>query len=250
MLTIKGLEARVEDKQILKGIDLNVGPGEVHGIMGPNGSGKSTLARVLAGDPVYTVTGGTAMLHGQDLLGLEPHLRAKLGMFLAFQYPMEIPGVTIANFLRTAVNSIRGEDVPVLEFYGMLQDKLKELGLDEFWANRYVNEGFSGGEKKRTEILQMTVLQPTLCFLDETDSGLDVDALKVVSEGVNRMRNSERSLVIVTHYERLLEYIEPDFCHIMLDGRIVKSDGIELARKIDKVGYEFVRDEVAAGAAV
>lgn len=250
MLTISGLEACVEDKQILKGIDLHVGPGEVHGIMGPNGSGKSTLARVLAGDPVYTVTGGSATLHGEDLLALEPHLRAKLGMFLAFQYPMEIPGVTIANFLRTAVNSIRGEDVPVLEFYGTLQAKLKELGLDEFWANRYVNEGFSGGEKKRTEILQMTVLQPKLCFLDETDSGLDVDALKVVSEGVNRMRNSERSLVIVTHYERLLEYIQPDFCHIMLDGRIVKSDGIELARKIDKAGYEFVRDEVAAGAAV
>ncbi len=250
MLTIKGLEARVEDKPILKGIDLHIGPGEVHGIMGPNGSGKSTLARVLAGDPVYTVTGGSAELLGQDLLALEAHERAKLGMFLAFQYPMEIPGVTIANFLRTAVNSIRGEDVPVLEFYGMLQDKLKELGLDEFWANRYVNEGFSGGEKKRTEILQMTMLQPQLCFMDETDSGLDVDALKVVSEGVNRMRNSTRSLVIVTHYERLLEYIQPDFCHIMLDGRIVKSDGIELARKIDKAGYEFVRDEVAAGVAL
>jgi Fe-S cluster assembly ATP-binding protein len=250
MLTIKGLEARVEDKPILKGIDLHIGPGEVHGIMGPNGSGKSTLARVLAGDPVYTVTGGRAELLGQDLLALEAHERAKLGMFLAFQYPMEIPGVTIANFLRTAVNSIRGEDVPVLEFYGTLQEKLKDLGLDEFWANRYVNEGFSGGEKKRTEILQMTVLQPQLCFMDETDSGLDVDALKVVSEGVNRMRNSTRSLVIVTHYERLLEYIQPDFCHVMLDGRIVKSDGIELARKIDKVGYEFVRDEVAAGAAL
>jgi Fe-S cluster assembly ATP-binding protein len=250
MLVVKGLEARVEDKPILKGIDLAVGPGEVHGIMGPNGSGKSTLARVLAGDPVYTVTAGSATLHGQDLLALAPHLRAKAGLFLAFQYPMEIPGVTIANFLRTAANSVRGEDVPVLEFYGMLQQRLKELDLDEFWANRYVNDGFSGGEKKRTEILQMMVLQPKLCLLDETDSGLDVDALKVVSEGVNRMRNSERSLVIVTHYERLLEYIAPDFCHVMLDGRIVKSDGIELARKIDKAGYEFVRDEVAHAAAV
>lgn len=246
MLEIIGLHAEVENTPILKGIDLKVGLGEVHGIMGPNGSGKSTLAKVLAGDPTYRVTGGTATLFGQDLFALEAHQRARLGLFLAFQYPMEIPGVSIANFLRTAVNSVREQEVPVIQFYTMLQDKLKELGLDEFWANRYVNEGFSGGEKKRNEILQMMVLEPKLCFLDETDSGLDVDALKIVSEGVNKMRDGKRSLVIVTHYERLLEYIQPDFCHIMLDGRIVKSDGIELARKIDKVGYEFIREEVGA----
>jgi len=246
MLEIKGLHAEVEHTPILKGVDLKVGLGEVHGIMGPNGSGKSTLAKVLAGDPTYSVTAGAASLYGQDLFALKPHERAKLGLFLAFQYPMEIPGVSIANFLRTAVNSVRDQEVPVIEFYSMLQDKLKELGLDEFWANRYVNEGFSGGEKKRNEILQMMVLEPKLCFLDETDSGLDVDALKIVSEGVNKMRDGKRSLVIVTHYERLLEYIEPDYCHIMLDGRIVKSDGIELARKIDKVGYEFIREEVGA----
>jgi Fe-S cluster assembly ATP-binding protein len=249
MLEIKGLHAEVENLPILKGIDLKIGPGEVHGIMGPNGSGKSTLAKVLAGDPMYRVTGGSAKLFDQELLELAPHLRAKLGLFLAFQYPMEIPGVSIANFLRTAVNSIREQDMPVIEFYGMLQDKLKELGLDEHWSTRYVNEGFSGGEKKRNEILQMMVLKPKLCFLDETDSGLDVDALKIVSEGVNRMRDTERSLVIVTHYERLLEYIHPDYCHVMLDGRIVKSDGIELARKIDKMGYEFIREEVGAAAA-
>lgn len=234
----------MDGNPILKGVDLSVGAGEVHGIMGPNGSGKSTLARVLAGDPVYEVTGGKALFEGKDLLELEPNERAKLGLFLAFQYPMEIPGVTIANFLRSAVNAKSEEEIPALQFYSMLQDKLKELQLDEKWAQRYVNEGFSGGEKKRTEILQMMVLEPTLCILDETDSGLDVDALKIVSEGVNRMRDGKRSLIIVTHYERLLEYIQPDFCHIMLDGKIVKSDGIDLARKIDELGYEFVRDEL------
>jgi len=244
VLTVKGLKASVEGTPILKGIDLGVGPGEVHGIMGPNGSGKSTLARVLAGDPTYAVNAGTATLDGQDLLAMAPSERAKLGLFLAFQYPLEIPGVTIANFLRTAVNSIRDEEVPAMQFYAMLQDRLKDLGLDEFWANRYVNDGFSGGEKKRTEILQMMVLEPRVCILDETDSGLDVDALKIVSEGVNQMRDDERSIIIVTHYERLLEYIKPDYCHVMIDGRIVKSDGIELARKIDAMGYEFVREEV------
>lgn len=251
MLTIKGLEARVDQTPILKGVNLNVAPGEVHGIMGPNGSGKSTLARVLAGDPTYEVTAGTAVYKGESLLELEPDVRAQRGLFLAFQYPLEIPGVTIGNFLRAAVNARREEPVPPLEFYATLQLKLKDLQLDDFWANRYVNEGFSGGEKKRNEILQMMVLEPTLCILDETDSGLDVDALKVVSEGVNRMRNSERSIIIVTHYERLLEYIQPDRCHVMLDGRIVKSsDGVDLARDIDARGYDFVRDETLAANSV
>jgi Fe-S cluster assembly ATP-binding protein len=243
MISVANLKAAVDGVPILNGVNLNVGPGEVHGVMGPNGSGKSTLARVLAGDPVYEVTGGEVLYEGENLLELEPNERANKGLFLAFQYPMEIPGVTIANFLRSAVNAKSESEVPALEFYSALQDKLKELQLDENWANRYVNEGFSGGEKKRTEILQMMVLEPKLCILDETDSGLDVDALKIVSEGVNRMRDGKRSLIIVTHYERLLEYIQPDFCHIMLGGRIVKSDGIDLARKVDELGYEFVRAE-------
>lgn len=249
MLKISGLQARVDQTPILKGVDFVVQPGEVHGIMGPNGCGKSTLARVIAGDPTYEVTAGSVEYNGKDLLALKPDERAKAGLFLAFQYPMEVPGVTIGNFLRTAVNARLPEPVSALEFYGFLQEKLRELQLDDTWANRYLNEGFSGGEKKRNEILQMMVLEPSLCILDETDSGLDVDALRIVSEGVNRMRNSQRSIVIVTHYERLLEYIQPDRCHVMLDGRIVKSAaGIELAREIDAKGYESVRDEVAAGA--
>jgi Fe-S cluster assembly ATP-binding protein len=216
--------------------------------MGPNGCGKSTLAKVLAGDPMYEVTGGSVVYDGENLLEFDPHERARKGIFLAFQYPLEIPGVSIGNFLRSAVNSRLEKEMSAMEFYGMLLDKLKELKLDDQWVNRYVNEGFSGGEKKRNEILQMLVLEPKLCILDETDSGLDVDALKIVSEGVNRMRNPERSMIIVTHYERLLEYIHPDKCHVMIDGRIVKQDGIELALKIDELGYEFVREELDAGA--
>ena len=249
MLNVTGLEAGIEERQILKGIDLQVGPGEVHGIMGPNGSGKSTFARVLAGDPAYEVLGGKATLDGAELFELEPDARARAGLFLAFQYPMEIPGVTIGNFLRAAVNARLDEEISAMEFYGRLQQKLKDLGLDEHWGNRYVNEGFSGGEKKRNEILQMMVLDPKLCILDETDSGLDVDALKIVSDGVNKMRNTERSIVIVTHYERLLEYIQPDKCHVIIDGRIVKSaDGIDLAREIDDHGYDWVRSEVGTAA--
>jgi Fe-S cluster assembly ATP-binding protein len=242
MLEIKGLKAGIEDLQILNGLDLTVRAGEVHGIMGPNGSGKSTLARVLAGDPTYEVLEGTVRFQDKDLLSLEPDERARLGVFLAFQYPVEVPGVTIGNFLRAASNARREEEQSALEFYGTLQDKLKELDLDSYWANRYLNEGFSGGEKKRSEILQMMVLEPQLCILDETDSGLDVDALKVVSNGVNRMRSPERTILIVTHYERLLEYIKPDYCHVMLEGRIVKTEpGIELARQIDEQGYELIK---------
>ncbi|MBN2083078.1 Fe-S cluster assembly ATPase SufC [bacterium] len=247
MLKISGLKAVVEGMEILKGIDLEVKPGEVHGIMGPNGSGKSTLARVLSGDPTYAVTGGEVDYCGQDLLAMAPDERARTGLFLAFQYPVEVPGVTIGNFLRTAFNSRREEELSAMEFYGLLLNKVRELGLADQWVNRYLNEGFSGGEKKRNEILQMMVLEPQLCILDETDSGLDVDALKIVSEGVNKMRSPERSIIIVTHYERLLEYIVPDKCHIMLEGRIVLSeDGIDLARRIDEQGYEHVKQQYAA----
>jgi len=246
MLEIKGLAASVEGKAILKGVDLTVPDGQVHGIMGPNGSGKSTLARVVAGDPSYEVTAGEVLFDGINILELEPDERARAGVFLAFQYPLEIPGVTVANFLRSAVTAVRGHDVPALAFYGELQAQLKALQLDDSWAGRYVNEGFSGGEKKRNEILQMMVLDPKLCILDETDSGLDVDALKIVSEGVNHMRGPQRSMLIVTHYMRLLEYITPDACHIMLDGRIVMSGDVELARKIDEQGYEFLRGGTAA----
>jgi Fe-S cluster assembly ATP-binding protein len=250
MLTVTGLEAGIEERQILKGIDFELRPGEVHGIMGPNGSGKSTFARVLAGDPAYEVLGGTAVLDGKSLFEMAPDERARAGLFLAFQYPMEIPGVTIGNFLRAAVNARLEEEISAMEFYGRLQEKLKALNMDEHWGNRYVNEGFSGGEKKRNEILQMMVLNPTLCILDETDSGLDVDALKIVSDGVNRMRGKDRSILIVTHYERLLEYIQPDKCHVMIDGKIVKSEnGIELAREIDARGYEWVRSEIGTKAA-
>jgi Fe-S cluster assembly ATP-binding protein len=247
MLEIRGLTATVEDKPILKGVDLTIPDGQVHGIMGPNGSGKSTLARVIAGDPSYEVTGGEVVYNGIDILGLAPDERARSGVFLAFQYPLEIPGVTVANFLRSAVTAVRGHDVPALAFYGELQGHLKALQLDDSWASRYVNEGFSGGEKKRNEILQMMVLEPKLCILDETDSGLDVDALKIVSEGVNRMRGAERSMLIVTHYLRLLEYITPDVVHIMLDGRIVDSGDIALAQRIDEHGYDFVRAAPSSG---
>jgi Fe-S cluster assembly ATP-binding protein len=246
MLEIRGLTATVEDKPILRGVDLTLPDGQVHGIMGPNGSGKSTLARVIAGDPSYEVTGGEVVYNGINILELEPDERARTGVFLAFQYPLEIPGVTVANFLRSAVTAVRGHDVPALAFYGELSEKLKSLQLDDSWATRYVNEGFSGGEKKRNEILQMMVLEPSLCILDETDSGLDVDALKVVSDGVNHMRGAERSMLIVTHYLRLLEYITPDVVHIMLDGRIVENGDIELAKKIDAQGYEYLRGGSAA----
>jgi Fe-S cluster assembly ATP-binding protein len=243
MLEVVDLAASVDTHPILKGVNLSLGKGQVHGIMGPNGSGKSTLAKVLAGDPSYEVTGGTVRFNGADLLDMAPDERAKAGVFLAFQYPLEIPGVRISEFLRTAYNAVSGEELSTFKFYNYLQDKIKELQLDDMWSTRYVNEGFSGGEKKRNEILQMMVLQPKLCILDETDSGLDVDALKVVSEGVNKMRSPDRSLVIVTHYMRLLDYIKPDVCHVMLDGRIVMSGDIELARQIDQEGYDFVRSQ-------
>jgi Fe-S cluster assembly ATP-binding protein len=245
MLEIHNLHASIDDTDILNGVSLQVKPGEVHGILGPNASGKSTLARVIAGDPTYTVTNGEVQINGENILDLPPDERARMGVFLAFQYPIEVPGLSIGNFLRAAYNAVHDTEMPAMQFYGLLQEKLADLKLSEQWGNRYLNEGFSGGEKKRNEILQMMVLDPSICILDETDSGLDVDALKIVSEGVNRMRGAERSIIIVTHYERLLEYIKPDRCHVMMDGQLVFSeDGIELARKIDEHGYDFVRSKL------
>jgi Fe-S cluster assembly ATP-binding protein len=244
MLEIKNLQARVEDKPILKGITLTVNPGEVHAIMGPNGSGKSTLAGVLAGRGEYVVTGGEVIYQGQDLLDLDPEERAREGLFLAFQYPVEIAGVNNSYFLKAALNAVRkhrGEpELDAMEFMKLIKDKLKLLDMDPSFLNRSVNQGFSGGEKKRNEIFQMAVLQPTLALLDETDSGLDIDALKVVSHGVNALRSPDRATIVVTHYQRLLNYIVPDFVHVLSDGRIVKSGGKELALELEDKGYSWI----------
>ena len=244
MLEIKDLKARAEDREILKGITLTVKPGDVHAIMGPNGSGKSTLARVLAGHPAYEVTGGTVTFNGKDLLDLDPEERACEGVFMAFQYPVEIPGVNNSYFLKAALNAqrkYRGEpELDAMEFLELVEDRLKVLHIDSELMRRPVNEGFSGGEKKRNEIFQMLVLQPTLGILDETDSGLDIDALKTVAEGVNAMRHPERSTVVVTHYQRLLNYIVPDFVHVLSDGRLVRSGGKELALELEEKGYGWL----------
>jgi Fe-S cluster assembly ATP-binding protein len=254
MLSIRRLQAGVEGKDILKGIDLEVGAGEVHAVMGPNGSGKSTLAQVLAGHPAYTVTGGAVTYLGLDLLAMPPEERARAGVFLAFQYPVEIPGVSNANFLKAAVNEIRIRrglpELDAVEFLQFLGEKLALVEMDRSFLSRPVNEGFSGGEKKRNEILQMAVLEPTLAILDETDSGLDIDALKIVAQGVNRLRRPENAMILVTHYQRLLNHIEPDRVHVLLDGRIVKSGGRELALELERRGYDWIRDELSiAGAA-
>jgi len=232
----------------VKGLDLEVGEGEIHAIMGPNGSGKSTLANVLMGHPRYEVTGGSITFRGEDVFELEPDERAKLGMFLAFQYPSEVPGVSVANFLRTAVNSVREEELSPMDMYRLIQEKMKIMQMDPKFAERYLNEGFSGGEKKRNEILQMLMLEPKLAIMDETDSGLDIDALQVVAKGVNELRGPEFSAVIITHYQRILRYIEPDRVHVMLDGRIVTSGGKDLAHELEDKGYEWVRQEFGAGA--
>ena len=241
MLEVTNLHAGVEDRPILKGINLKVNAGEVHAIMGPNGSGKSTLAQVLAGRVTYVVTEGTATFNGQNLLTMRPEVRAREGLFLAFQYPVEIPGVSNAYFLKASLNSIRrhrGEDeIDAMDFINLVMDKLKLLGLDEDFMKRGLNEGFSGGEKKRNEIFQMAVLEPKLAILDETDSGLDIDAMKIVADGVNAMRGPERAIVLVTHYQRLLNYIVPDFVHVLSDGRIVRSGGKELAMELEERGY-------------
>jgi Fe-S cluster assembly ATP-binding protein len=248
MLKIENLRVEIDGQEIVKGLDLEVGEGEIHAIMGPNGSGKSTLANVLMGHPRYEVTGGSIEFRGQDVFELEPDERAKLGMFLAFQYPSEVPGVSVANFLRTAVNSVREEELSPMDMYRLIQEKMKIMQMDPRFAERYLNEGFSGGEKKRNEILQMLMLDPRLAIMDETDSGLDIDALQVVAKGVNELRGPEFSAVIITHYQRILRYIEPDRVHVMLDGRIVTSGGQELAEELEEKGYEWVRQEFGAGA--
>jgi Fe-S cluster assembly ATP-binding protein len=248
MLKIENLQVEIDGQEIVKGLDLEVGEGEIHAIMGPNGSGKSTLANVLMGHPRYEVTGGSITFRGEDVFELEPDERAKLGMFLAFQYPSEVPGVSVANFLRTAVNSVREEELSPMDMFRLIQEKMKIMQMDPRFAERYLNEGFSGGEKKRNEILQMLMLEPRLAIMDETDSGLDIDALQVVAKGVNELRGPGFSAVIITHYQRILRYIEPDHVHVMLDGRLVTSGGKELALELEDKGYEWVRQEFGAGA--
>jgi len=247
MLEIKNLQVKVAGKEILKGIDLSIGSGEVHAVMGPNGSGKTTLAQVLAGRLAYEVTGGTARFQGKDLLAMKPEDRAREGVFMAFQYPVEIPGVSNAYFLKAALNAIRKyrglEEIDAMDFMGLVQDKAKLLGLDETFMKRGLNEGFSGGEKKKNEVFQMAVLEPKFCILDETDSGLDIDALRLVANGVNTMRGPNRSMLVVTHYQRLLDYVIPDFVHVLVDGRIVKSGDADLARNLEKHGYGWIVEE-------
>jgi Fe-S cluster assembly ATP-binding protein len=242
LLDIRGLRATVADKEILKGIDLTVNKGEIHAVMGPNGSGKSTLAQVLAGNPAYEVIGGTATYDGKDLFALAPEERAQQGMFLAFQYPVEIPGVSNAYFLRAAYNEIRkahgDEEVDPLEFADLMEERLKVVDMDPAMLTRSVNAGFSGGEKKRNEILQMAVLRPKLAILDETDSGLDIDALRIVANGVNSLRGKDNATIVVTHYQRLLNYIVPDFVHVLAGGKIIRSGGKELALELEEKGYE------------
>jgi Fe-S cluster assembly ATP-binding protein len=251
MLEIRGLKATANDKEILRGIDLTVSAGEVHAIMGPNGSGKSTLAQVLAGNPAYVVTGGSIVYDGKDLLEMEPEERAQAGVFLAFQYPVEVHGVSNAYFLRSAYNEIRkarGEsEVDPIEFLDLMESKLAMVDMKTDMLNRSVNSGFSGGEKKRNEILQMAVLEPRLAILDETDSGLDIDALQTVAGGVNQLRSKDRAFVVVTHYQRLLNYIVPDFVHVLAGGRIVKSGGKELALELESRGYEWITEPATAG---
>jgi Fe-S cluster assembly ATP-binding protein len=248
-LVVKNLQVNIEDKEILKGVDLTVKQGEIHAIMGPNGTGKSTLAYTLMGHPSYEVTAGEAWFKDQNILELEPDVRSRLGLFLAFQYPVAIPGVTVANFLRSALNARRRAEnpedkgVPIPEFRKMLKEQMTLLKMDHEFAGRYLNEGFSGGEKKRAEILQMAALKPEIAILDETDSGLDIDALRVVADGVNALMGSDMGVLVITHYQRLLNYIKPDFVHIMLDGKIVESGGPDLALHLEEQGYDWVREK-------
>lgn len=250
MLSIKNLHASIDEKQILKGLNLEVKAGEVHAIMGPNGSGKSTLASILAGRPGYQVTAGTVTYENRNLLEMPPEIRAREGIFLAFQYPVEIPGVNNIYLLKAALNAVRkhrGEqELDAMEFLKIVREKMKLVKVREDMMSRAVNEGFSGGEKKRNEVFQMAILEPKLAILDETDSGLDIDALKTVAEGVNSLRSAERSIVLVTHYQRLLNYIIPDQVHVLVDGRIIKSGGKDLALKLEAEGYDRIREEAAA----
>jgi Fe-S cluster assembly ATP-binding protein len=248
MLEIKNLHANINGTEILKGINLKVNVGEVHAIMGPNGSGKSTLAQVLAGRDAYEVTQGEVLYEGKNLLDLDPEERAREGVFLAFQYPVEIPGVNNTYFLKAALNAIRKhkglEELDAVDFLQLVKEKMKLMEIDESLLNRSVNEGFSGGEKKRNEIFHMAVLQPRLAILDETDSGLDIDALRIVADGVNKLRRKDNAVLLVTHYQRLLNYIVPDFVHVLMDGRIVKSGGKDLALQLEEKGYDWVKDEI------
>ena len=248
-LEVKNLHVSIEGKEILKGLDLTIEQGKVHAIMGPNGTGKSTLAYTLMGHPSYEVTEGEVFFKGQNILELDPDERSRLGLFLAFQYPVAIPGVTVANFLRTALNARRRAEnpddkgIPIPEFRKMLKEKMAMLKVDQSFAGRYLNDGFSGGEKKRAEILQMATLQPEIAILDETDSGLDIDALRIVSDGVNALLSKDLGVLVITHYQRLLNYIKPDYVHILLDGRIVESGDAELALHLEEKGYEWVREK-------
>ncbi|MEX0805782.1 MAG: Fe-S cluster assembly ATPase SufC [Candidatus Binatia bacterium] len=250
MLEIRNLRAKIGGQEILRGIDLSIGAGEVHAIMGPNGSGKSTLAHVLSGRENYEVTGGEILYEGKNLLAMAPEERAREGMFLAFQYPVEIPGVSTTYFLKAALNAVRKhrglEELDAMEFLSLIKERMKLVEMEQSLLNRPLNEGFSGGEKKRNEILQMAVLDPKLAVLDETDSGLDIDALRIVAGGVNALRQKDRAMIVITHYQRLLNYIVPDFIHVLYDGRIVKSGSKELALELEVKGYDWIKDEVAA----
>lgn len=264
-LEIKDLQVEIDGDEIVNGVDLTIEEGKVHALMGPNGSGKSTLAQALMGHPKYKVTGGEALLDGENVLEMEPDERARAGLFLAFQYPSEVPGVTVSNFLRTAINARRGEDsdessesatsteepdredeIPIKEFQNLLKEQMDLLDIDHDFAERYLNDGFSGGEKKRTEILQMAVLDPEVAILDEVDSGLDIDALRTVADGINTLKGGDFGMLLITHYQRILNYIEPDYVHIMIDGQIAKEGGAELAEKLEDKGYEWVEEEFAA----
>ncbi|MDB5024194.1 MAG: FeS assembly ATPase SufC [Mucilaginibacter sp.] len=254
MLSIKNIHAAIEGKQILNGINLEIKPGEVHAIMGPNGSGKSTLALVLAGREEYEITQGMVTFSGKDLLEMSPEDRAREGLFIAFQYPVEIPGVSTTNFIKTAVNEKRKyhgqEALDAVAFLKLMKEKMALVNMDQSLLSRSINEGFSGGEKKRNEIFQMAMLEPKLAILDETDSGLDIDALRVVAKGVNELRHKDRAILIITHYQRLLDYLQPDFVHVLYNGRIVRSGGKELALELEEKGYDFIKDEIGLTAGV
>jgi Fe-S cluster assembly ATP-binding protein len=248
MLSIKNLHASIEDKEILKGINLEIKAGEVHAIMGPNGSGKSTLSAVIAGNETYEVTAGSVELEGEDLADLAPEERAHKGVFLSFQYPVEIPGVSVTNFMKTAINETRKangkEDMPANEMLKLIREKSELLEIDRKFLSRSLNEGFSGGEKKRNEIFQMAMLEPKIAILDETDSGLDIDALKIVANGVNKLKNENNAVLVITHYQRLLDYIVPDYVHVLMNGKIVKSGGKELAYELEEKGYDWIKAEI------